>query len=399
MRTKMTSAQPSGTMLTRTVCVNITGSLANLAMAGPQAAIWKPVEGKQAHVFGIRPPRTPGVCLAEPQTAGMGAELDAAAATNQLRTALIHDVSLLEHRSTFPVPMGVDINCVPKHVSPPGFACTQEHTLTLAQQELTDVGDAYAFTVLPHSIITSPHTVYKCDASAEEGHQWRKYVPLPCDTCPSLHSACLTECMHQRVPQVHRGQPRERGRAQCRQLPVRLRAPGTSSSIANYKSVSKVLTRVAGAPDHRPAAGQRQPHRVQYRRATQVRMPIPCFNVAAGLTQHQPGSTTSGSRSPAKCSPAAARPSGRRFSPRWPQTTSIYSKCSSTGSTRRAGTTSTTSPRPSKTSHQTPRGTAPASTSSAALTSSGSSPPRTITWPAYRSSTRSSPRRDPTNPH
>ena len=88
----------TGTILTRTVCVNITGSLANLAMAGPQAALWKPVEGKQTQVF------------------GMGANVDAAVATNQLRTALIHEVNLLEHRSTFPVPMGVDVNCVPKQV-------------------------------------------------------------------------------------------------------------------------------------------------------------------------------------------------------------------------------------------------------------------------------------------
>ena len=83
-------------------------SLANLAMAGPQAAIWKPVEGKQCHVF------------------GMGSDMDATVATNQLRTALIHEVHLLEHRSTFPVPMGVDLNCVPKQVPlppPPLLVC------------------------------------------------------------------------------------------------------------------------------------------------------------------------------------------------------------------------------------------------------------------------------------
>lgn len=135
-----TESSTPGTVLTRTVCVSIAGSLANLGMAGPQAAIWKPVEGKQPYVFGL------------------GGDMDASMATNQLRTALIHEVTLLEHRSTFPVPMGVDINCVPK-------------------AEMTDVGDSYAYTVLPHSSIASPHAIYRCDASAEEGLQWRKDYP------------------------------------------------------------------------------------------------------------------------------------------------------------------------------------------------------------------------------
>ena len=129
-----------GTVITRSIMVNITGSLANLAMAGPQAAIWKPVEGKQIHVF------------------GMGSDVDANVVTNQLRTALIHEVTLLEHRSTFPVAMGVKVDCVP-------------------EQEMTDLGDKFAYTVLPMSNISSPHTVYKCDVSAEEGHQWRKEYP------------------------------------------------------------------------------------------------------------------------------------------------------------------------------------------------------------------------------
>ena len=70
----------SGTVLTRTVHVSINGSLANLAMQGVNAAIWKPVEGKQIHVFGAE------------------MDSDAQIATNQLRTALIHEVQLLEHR-------------------------------------------------------------------------------------------------------------------------------------------------------------------------------------------------------------------------------------------------------------------------------------------------------------
>ena len=79
----------SGTVLTRTVHVSINGSLANLAMQGVNAAIWKPVEGKQIHVFGAE------------------MDSDAQIATNQLRTALIHEVQLLEHRWFLIVIMGL----------------------------------------------------------------------------------------------------------------------------------------------------------------------------------------------------------------------------------------------------------------------------------------------------
>lgn len=61
-------------------------------------------------------------------------------------------------RSTFPVPMGVSIECVPK-------------------QEKTDLGEGYAYTILPHSKISSPHVLYRCDVGAEEGNQWRKEYP------------------------------------------------------------------------------------------------------------------------------------------------------------------------------------------------------------------------------
>jgi hypothetical protein len=129
-----------GSVLTRSVMVNITGSLANLAMQGTQAGVWRPVEGMQLRVF------------------GMSSDADAQIATNQLRTALIHEVKLIEHRSTFPVPMGVNIECVPSN-------------------EKTDMGDGYAYTVLPHSIISVPQVLYQCDVGAEEGNQWRKDFP------------------------------------------------------------------------------------------------------------------------------------------------------------------------------------------------------------------------------
>ena len=40
-------------MLTRTLYVNITGTLTNLAMAGPSGGTWKLVDGKAIGVFGL----------------------------------------------------------------------------------------------------------------------------------------------------------------------------------------------------------------------------------------------------------------------------------------------------------------------------------------------------------
>lgn len=129
-----------GTVLTRTLHVNITGTLTNLAMAGPSGGTWKLVDGKQLGAFGI------------------GNELDVQVATNQLRTALIHEVNVVQEFSTYPVALGVSINCVPP-------------------QEITDLGERFAYTVLPRMVNSSVQTIYRCDVGSEEGAQWRKDFP------------------------------------------------------------------------------------------------------------------------------------------------------------------------------------------------------------------------------
>jgi len=131
---------PQGTVLTRTLYVNITDSLANLGMAVPSAGTWKLLDGRQIQVF------------------GMGAEVDSQVVTNQLRTALVHELKVVQDRSTFPVPLGVSISCVPAN-------------------EITNVGDRFAYTVLPGMVSSVPQTIYQCDTGSEEGQQWRKDYP------------------------------------------------------------------------------------------------------------------------------------------------------------------------------------------------------------------------------
>jgi len=130
---------PQNTVVKRTLCVNISGSLANLALAGPQAAMWKAVPGKETELF--CPSLESGVNPEEQ--------------VDMIRNGLIRSVTLKEAQSTFPCAMGVTISCIPSN-------------------EVTDLGDRYAYTVLPNSTINSPQVVYTCDSSIQENAAWRQ---------------------------------------------------------------------------------------------------------------------------------------------------------------------------------------------------------------------------------
>ena len=116
MTAAMPTADPAYEVVKRTLCVNISGSLANLAMAGPQAAVWKPLSGKEAVMFAPH----------------LNSEMDPVACTNSLRATQLVKATLNEQYSTFPCTMGVSISCVPP-------------------DEVTELGERYAYTVLPMS--------------------------------------------------------------------------------------------------------------------------------------------------------------------------------------------------------------------------------------------------------
>jgi hypothetical protein len=132
-----------GIIMERTLHVNITNSLGNLALAGPHGGIWKPVDGLQTKIF-----------------ANLDSDVvDASAATTQLNCAVIHKVTLLEHQSTFPVPLGVEINCVPS-------------------REVTELGQKFAYTVLPHSVNSNSNTIYEAEMLNDEMYAWHKEFPM-----------------------------------------------------------------------------------------------------------------------------------------------------------------------------------------------------------------------------
>lgn len=127
--------------VTRTLCVHISGSPANLALAGPQAATWKPMSGKEQEVF-FHP--------------GMDADADPGQLVDINRNGVIRSVKVLQQESTFPFTLGVSISCVPP-------------------SEVTDLGERYAYTVLPRSTLAAPQTIYESAPGDNDNPVWREH--------------------------------------------------------------------------------------------------------------------------------------------------------------------------------------------------------------------------------
>lgn len=135
---------PAPLKLKRRLTVHISGSMQNFAQAGPTAAMWKPLEGKHVDVFGVHDHE--GICM------------DHGSMSNALRNAVILKTTVLNQRSTYPVPLGISMNCI-------------------TPQEITDMGEKYVCTVLPNSVNTNPSVVYETDASSNEGIEWLNKYP------------------------------------------------------------------------------------------------------------------------------------------------------------------------------------------------------------------------------
>lgn len=130
--------------LKRCVTVQINGNMNNFAAGGPTAATWRPVDGKHVDVFGVHDHE--GVCL------------DHGTMTNAMRNAVILKATVLKQASTFPVPLGVTVNCI-------------------TPSEVTDMGQKYVTTALPNSVNTVPQVVFHTDAAGSDSVEWRGKYP------------------------------------------------------------------------------------------------------------------------------------------------------------------------------------------------------------------------------
>ena len=124
--------------LKRTLCVQVSGSPANLSLAGPLAGMWKPASGKETQIF----------------SPTLDSECDPADMVNRMRNGVVRKVSVEGYTSTFPFTLGVTMSCV-------------------QPTEVTDMGERYAYTVLPQSSSTTPQAVFMCDPAMQEDAVWR----------------------------------------------------------------------------------------------------------------------------------------------------------------------------------------------------------------------------------
>ena len=118
--------------------VQITGTMANFEAEGPSIAQWRPVEGQHVKIF-----------------TNASAEQDLGSAMKVLQSTWLVSARILEHKTTFPVPLGVNVSCIKAN----------EHT---------DTGEGYTFTVLPQTHNPTPLTIFEADASAQTSQEWRR---------------------------------------------------------------------------------------------------------------------------------------------------------------------------------------------------------------------------------
>ena len=112
--------------------VQITGTMANFEAEGPSTAQWRPVDGQHVKIF-----------------TNASAEQDLGSAIKVLQSTWLVNVRILEHKNSFPVPLGINVSCI-------------------KGQEHVDTGDAYTFTALPQT-----HNPTQLVIFAQTSQEWR----------------------------------------------------------------------------------------------------------------------------------------------------------------------------------------------------------------------------------
>jgi hypothetical protein len=130
--------------------VQITGTMANFEAEGPSVAQWRPVEGQHVKIF-----------------TNASAEQDLGSAIKVLQSTWLVNARVLEHKNSFPVPLGINVSCI-------------------KGQEHVDTGESYTFTALPQTHNPTPLVIFEADASAQTSQEWRRYAPRA-RACGSRH--------------------------------------------------------------------------------------------------------------------------------------------------------------------------------------------------------------------
>lgn len=149
--------------------VLITGTMANLQAEGPSAATWRPVEGRHVQIF-----------------TNASADQDLSASINTLKSTYVINARLIEQKSSFPVPLGVNVSCVP----------AQEHN---------DCGERFTYTSLPMTHNATPLTLFEADSSQQISSEWRRMYGEYNEKNLSTHN--VLEVANQNYVFVHENHP------------------------------------------------------------------------------------------------------------------------------------------------------------------------------------------------
>jgi hypothetical protein len=142
-----TNTNPTGESGTRSVTralhFSFSGTLQGCDEKGSTAGVWKPREGKVAHVFA---------------PTEVGIDNNHETAMNALNNARVKSLVCTEYTSTFPIPLGIKCDSLP--------AC-----------ESTDIGHRYIMTTLPCHNNTTPQTLFSADETSSEAVRWKQEYP------------------------------------------------------------------------------------------------------------------------------------------------------------------------------------------------------------------------------
>jgi len=163
-------AGPAPIKLSKIIACEIKGTMNAFSVMGPNAASWKPVEGKHASIFGMDDNFDVSSSTGSEMGGGGGGggssmssaaggsmllNADLAAATNALRNVTITKATLLQSYNTFGVPLGVTVSCLPKN-------------------EVVDTGDKYTFTTIPNTAVNTPAGLYEAGNNHLQAMEWMR---------------------------------------------------------------------------------------------------------------------------------------------------------------------------------------------------------------------------------
>ena len=130
--------------ITRRFIAQIRGSIQIFESSGPVNTSWTCQNGKTNEIFGIN-----DVFQTNP---------DYQTSQAMLQNAILHKVTILEQKSTFPISLGVTIGGI-------------------NSEEVTKNGTRFATTIFPNTHTTQPLEVFCADSESTEAIQWRQNYP------------------------------------------------------------------------------------------------------------------------------------------------------------------------------------------------------------------------------